>query len=94
MIYQLKYTDKEVAQTHLQEVGVLDAENNYTDITHAVVEVSPKFLVEPTYDEEGNQLTPGELEPGYLVDVMTEVEVDFGTYVVTPSNPRHKFGVE
>ena len=94
MIAQLKYISKEAAQTHLQEVGVLDVENNYTDITHAVVEVPSKFLVEPTYDEEGNQLTPGELEPGYLVDVMTKVDVNFGTYAVTPTNPRHKFGVE
>lgn len=94
MIAQLKYTSKEQAHTHLQEVGVLDVDNNYTSITHAVVEVPPKFIVEPTYDEEGNQLTYGELEPGYLVDVMTEVDVDFGAYVVSPSNPRHKFGVE
>ena len=91
MIYQLKYTDKDQALYHLKEVGVLDVEDNYTDITHAVVEVQPKTIVEATFDEEGNMLTPGELEEGYFVDVMSKVEIDFGVYVVTPANPRHAF---
>jgi hypothetical protein len=94
MIYQLKYTDKEAAQTHLREAVVLDVENEYTSITHAVVYIGAIVDVAGTYDEEGNELTPPTFVDGYHVDVMTKVDVDFGAYVVSPSNPRHKFGGE
>ena len=93
MIVQLKYTDKEAAQTHLQEVGVLDLENEYTSITHAVVYIGAIVDVAGTCDEEGNELTPPKFVEGYHVDVMTKTDVDFGAYVVTPTNPNHKFSI-
>jgi hypothetical protein len=113
MIYQLKYTDKEAAQIHLKEVGVLQSvinyvttfndegeevttevvENEYTSITHAVVYIGAIVDVAGTYDDEGNELTPTTFVEGYHVDVMTKTDVDFGTYVVTPNNPKHNFSI-
>lgn len=92
MIVQLKYNDKQQAKTHLQEVGVLDAENNYTDITHAVVYIGAIVDVDGEYNDEGEELTAPTYLDGYHVDVMTKEVVDFGAFVVTPNNPRHTFG--
>ena len=93
MIYQLKYTDKAEAITHLKSVGVLDDEEQYTAITHAVVYIGLIVDVAGTYDVDGNELTAPTFIDGYHVDVMTKTAIDFGTYLVVPNSPHHQFAI-
>ena len=93
MIYQLKFNTKDQAIEELKKAEVLDKEGDYTEITHAVVHIGKIVDIEGTYDDEGNELTPPKFVEGYHVDVMTKVDIDFGSHAVTPSNPRHKFGI-
>lgn len=93
MIYQLKYTSKEQAQTHLKSVGVLDDEEQYTAITEAVVYIGLIIDVAGTYDADGNELTPPTFLDGYHVDIMINTAIDFGTYLVTPNSPHHQFAI-
>ncbi len=93
MIYQLKYTDKAEAITHLKSVGVLDDEEQYTAITEAVVYIGLIVDQQGTYDADGNELTPPTFLDGYHVDVMANTTIDFGTYLVVPNSPHHQFAL-
>ena len=93
MIYQLKFSAKKQAIDELKKVGILDEEENYTEITHAVVHVGKIVDIEGTYSDEGELLTEPTFMKGYHVDVMTKVDIDFGDFIVTPNNPRHTFAI-
>jgi len=81
-IYKLKYTDKETAIADLIDKEVIDADNNYLQGTHAVVELG---LIALTYGDEPTYAD------GYHYDVMTEKEIDFGSAEIQVNNPKHNF---
>jgi len=91
MIHKLKFTNKDQAFTILEEKGVIDADGNYINGTHAVVYIGAIVDQQGTYDEEGEQLTPATFIDGYHVDVMTDDVIDFGSFEIFPNNPKHKF---
>ncbi len=91
MIHKLKFTDKEQAITTLQNNGVIDADGNYINGTHAVVYIGAIVNQQGTYDEDGNELTPSTFIDGYHVDIMTEDTIDFDLLEVFPNNEVHKF---
>jgi len=91
MIYKLKYTDKAEAIQHLKDLNVIDENEEYTDITHAVVYIG-LIVDEPAqFDKDWNELTPATYLDGYHVDVMTKEIVNFGDKEVFTENPRHQF---
>jgi hypothetical protein len=49
------------------------------------------MLEPPTFDEEGNELTPAVYADGYHYDVMSTEMYDFGANLVEPKNPKHAF---
>lgn len=93
-IYKLKYTDRETAITDLINKSVyIETDNGleYGTGTQAVVEIGLITLVEPTYDNEWNIITEPVYADGYHYDIMSENETDFGTNLITPTNPKHMF---
>lgn len=89
-IYKLKYTDKETAISDLISKGVIDENNEYINGTQAVVDIGLIVLVQGTYDEEWNEITPPVYADGYHYDIMTSDEIEFSN-AITPNNPKHTF---
>jgi hypothetical protein len=98
MIYKLTYTDKATAVADLKAKGIL-VESTFQEETSlvygegvaAVVEIGLIMITPPTFDEEGNELTPPVYADGYHYDVMSDNEYDFGANLVEPKNPKHAF---
>ena len=93
-IYKLKYLNKETAITDLIVKGVYiqtDEGLFYNQGIQAVVEIGLIVLIEATYDENGNEITPPIFDDGYYFDVMSDYEIDFGDKLVFPKNPKHTF---
>jgi hypothetical protein len=93
-IYKLKYTNKETALTDLIAKGVyIQTEEGqaYGNGVQAVVELGIIMLEPPTFDEEGNELTPAVYADGYHYDVMSTEMYDFGANLIEPKNPKHAF---
>ena len=87
-IYKLKYTDKETAIADLINKGVYIETNEgleYGTGIHSVVELGLIALVEGDLD------TAPVYADGYHYDIMSENEIDFGTNLITPTNPKHMF---
>ena len=68
----------------------------YTDKETAITNLKAKGV----YDEELNydngihaivEIGIVELVDGYHFDVMSEIEIDFGTNRIFPNNPKHTF---
>jgi hypothetical protein len=91
MIYQLKYTDKAEAINHLQELGLIDEDEQYTAITEAVVYIGLIVDQQGEYNDEGEEINPPTFLSGYHVDVMTNKIVNFGSKEIFPKNGKHKF---
>ena len=94
MIYKLTYLDKDQAIADLVSKDILiPAEEGYTygEGVQAVVEIGLIMITPPTFDEEGNELTPAVYADGYHYDVMSTEMYDFGTNLVEPKNPKHAF---
>jgi len=91
LVNKLKFTDKDQALTTLIDKGVIDAEGNYINGTHAVVYIGAIVDIEGTYDEEGNEVTAPTFIDGFHVDIMTDDTIDFGAFEVVTSNPKHLF---
>jgi hypothetical protein len=89
-IYKLTYQNKEQAIADLESKGIL-TENGYGNGVQAVVEIGLIMLEPPTFDEEGNELTPAVYAEGYHYDVMSTETYDFGANLVVPKNPKHAF---
>lgn len=88
IVYKLKYADKETAITDLISKKVyIETDNGleYGIGIQAVVEVGLITLVEGDLDT-----APVYLD-GYHYDIMSENEIDFGTNLITPTNPKHMF---
>jgi hypothetical protein len=93
-IAKLKYKDKETAIADLIAKGVyIETEEGqaYGEGVQAVVEIGLIMLEPPTFDEEGNELTPAVYADGYHYDVMSSELYDFGANLVEPKNPKHAF---
>lgn len=90
-IYKLKYTDRETAIADLIAKGVYTEDLSFGNGIHAIVELGLVVLTDGTYDEQGNEITPPVYVDGYHYDVMSEIEIDFGTNKIFPNNPKHIF---
>jgi hypothetical protein len=93
-IFKLSYTDKDQAVADLVAKGILiETEDGqaYGNGVQAVVEIGLIMLEPPTFDEEGNELTPAIYADGYHYDVMSTEMYDFGANLVEPKNPKHAF---
>lgn len=91
MIFKLNYPDKETAIADLIEKKIIDADFNYLKGTHAVVEIGKVVSIPATFDENGELLTEPIYYDGYAYDVMSDEEVDFGSFEIFPKNPAHGF---
>jgi len=92
-ISKLNYTDKETAIKDFLKKGVyIETEDGfvYGQGIHAVVEIGLIVLENPTFDDEGNELTPVVYADGYAYDVMSEQEIVFENQIF-PNTPRHSF---
>lgn len=93
-IFKLTYADKAQAVADLVAKNILIPEEEgyiYGEGVQAVVEIGAIILTYPTFDEEGNELTPIVLADGYHYDVMSTETYDFGVNLVKPKNPKHAF---
>jgi len=93
-IVKLKYTDKAEAIEDLIAKGIyIENEEGlvYGQGVHAVVEVGLLIDVQPTFDEEGNQLTEAIYFDGYHYDLMIEDSEIVFEKEIEVSSPRHKF---
>jgi hypothetical protein len=91
-ISKLKYTNKETAISDLLDKGVyvmqtIDEEEFliFGEGIHAIVEIGKICLNEPT-----QEIIPI-FADGYHYDIMSEQEIDFGSYEILVNNPKHKF---
>lgn len=94
-IFKLTYINKAQAVNDLVAKNILipQEEDGYIfgEGVQAVVEIGTIILTYPTFDEEGNELTPVILADGYHYDVMSSKIYDFGSNLVMPKNPKHAF---
>ena len=90
-IAKLKYTDKETAIADLKAKGVYNKDLSFGNGIHAIVEIGKVILTDGTYDEQGNEITAPIFADGYHYDIMSEIEIDFGTNRIFPNNPKHAF---
>ena len=90
-VYKLKYVDKETAIAYLKAKGVYTEDLSFGNGIHAVVEIGLVVLTDGTYDEQGNEITAPIYADGYHYDIMSEIEIDFGTNRIFPNNPKHNF---
>jgi hypothetical protein len=94
MIYKLTYLDKHQAIADLVSKDILiptEEGQAYGEGVAAVVEIGLIMITPPTFDEEGNELTPAVYADGYHYDVMSTEMYDFGANLVEPKNPKHAF---
>jgi len=99
MIYKLNYTDKETAIKDFLKKGVyievedLNKEKSlvYGNGIQAVVEIGKIVLTNGTYDDNFKEITAPIFADGYAYDVMSEIEIDFGSNEIFPNNPKHGF---
>lgn len=94
MIFKKYEFDSEtIAQ---QRIAALLDEEGYTK--HVVVELGYLWITEPTYDEEGNELTAGVKSDRYSVDVLwhdqeedwSDVEIQYDESWIS-NNGAHTF---
>jgi hypothetical protein len=93
-IVKLKYTDKTEAIEDLIAKGIyIENEEGlvYGQGVHAVVEVGLLIDVQPTFDEDGNQLTEAIYFDGYHYDLMIEDSEIVFEKEIEVSSPKHKF---
>ena len=91
MIFKLNYPDKQTAIADLIDKKIIDEDFNYLKGTHAVVEIGKVVSIPATFDENGELLTEPIYYDGYAYDVMSDEEVDFGSFEIFPKNPAHGF---
>ena len=93
-IYKLQYTDKTEGDADLLSKGtyeVIEGEQVYTNGTQAIVYIGKIVEIPGTYDKDGHEITPPVYYPGVFYDLVTNVEYDFGTYEVFPTDCVHSF---
>lgn len=67
-----EYPSQEIAETRIAALPHQEDEegNSHPSHSHTVVKLGYLFTEQPTYDEEGNQLTEGVQSDKYSVDVL------------------------
>ena len=93
-IYKANFETKEQGQDYLFSIGVLvetDEQIVFSKDTAAVVYIGKVVKIPATYDKEGNIITPAVYYPGYAIDVMSSIKLDFGEFAVYPIEAAHSF---
>ena len=93
-IYKANFETKEQGQDYLLSIGVLvenESEIVFSKDTAAVVYIGKVVKIPATYDADGNIITPAVFYPGYAIDVMSGIKLDFGQFAVYPIEAAHSF---
>ena len=93
-IYKTNFPTEQEGKNYLLSIGVLvetDGEIVFAKDTAAVVYIGKVVKIPATYDKEGNELTPPIYFDGYAIDVMSSLKLDFGEFMVYPTEAAHSF---
>ena len=94
----LKYDNKEQALQHLIDLGVYVEVEHEEEITLqrgegvSGVKLIPSIVLEqPTYDENGEELTAPVYAEGYHANVLCNDSYDFGEFEIEVVSPKYRF---
>jgi hypothetical protein len=93
-IYKTNFPTEQEGKDYLLSIGVLvetDEQIVFAKDTAAVVYIGKVVKIPATYDKEGNIITPAVFYPGYAIDVMSSLKLDFGSFMVYPIEAAHSF---
>jgi hypothetical protein len=93
-IYKTNFPTEQEGKDYLLSIGVLvenEGEIVFAKDTAAVVYIGKVVKIPATYDKEGNELTPPIYFDGYAIDVMSSLDLDFGSFMVYPVEAAHSF---
>jgi hypothetical protein len=93
-IYKAVFDTKEQGTEYLLNLGVIieqEGENVFAPTTAAVVYIGKVVEIPATYDDEGNIITPAVYYDGFAIDVMSSLDLDFGSFMVYPIEAAHSF---
>ena len=93
-IYKTNFPTEQEGKEYLLSIGVLievDGEIVFAKDTAAVVYIGKVVKIPATYDADGNIITPAVFYPGYAIDVMSSLKLDFGAFMVYPVEAAHSF---
>jgi hypothetical protein len=93
-IYKTNFPTEQQGKDYLLNIGVLievDGEIVFAKDTAAVVYIGKVVKIPATYDKDGNIITPAVYYPGYAIDVMSSLVLDFGAFMVYPVEAAHSF---
>ena len=93
-IYKTVFDTEQQGKDYLLSIGVLietDGEIVFAKDTAAVVYIGKVVKIPATYDADGNIITPAVYYPGFAIDVMSSLNLDFGAFMVYPPEAAHSF---
>ena len=97
-IYKLQYDTKAVGDADLLSKGTYEVvteegvtQDVYINGTQAIVYIGKIVEIPGTYDPDGKEITPPVYYAGVFYDLMTNVEYDFGTNELFPTDCVHSF---
>ena len=97
-IYKTNFPTEQEGKDYLLSIGVLieiDGDEGkeivFAKDTAAVVYIGKVVKIPATYDKDGNIITPAVYYPGYAIDVMSSLVLDFGAFMVYPVEAAHSF---
>ena len=93
-IYKTNFPTEQEGKDYLLSIGVLvetDGEIVFAKDTAAVVYIGKVVKIPATYDADGNIITPAVYYDGYAIDVMSSLDLDFGSFMVYPVEAAHSF---
>ena len=93
-IYKTVFDTEQQGKDYLLSIGVLietDGEIVFAKDTAAVVYIGKVVKIPATYDKDGNIITPAVYYPGFAIDVMSSLNLDFGAFMVYPPEAAHSF---
>ena len=93
-IYKTNFPTEQEGKDYLLSIGVLvetDNEIVFAKDTAAVVYIGKVVKIPATYDADGNIITPAVYYPGFAIDVMSSLDLDFGSFMVYPIEAAHSF---
>ena len=93
-IYKTNFPTEQEGKDYLLSIGVLvetDEQIVFAKDTAAVVYIGKVVKIPATYDKDGNELTPAVYYPGFAIDVMSSLVLDFGAFMVYPIEAAHSF---
>jgi len=97
-IYKTNFPTEQEGKDYLLSIGVLievDGDEGkeivFAKDTAAVVYIGKVVKIPATYDADGNIITPAVFYPGYAIDVMSSLDLDFGEFMVYPIEAAHSF---